>query len=214
MKRIGITCNPENISHELTLNKGGIYIDLHWDIMRPGRTRIPMTETLLKTRIDFPSHWGLSSEASLFLMLAHPVFTKYSTTRYSSLIRIVDLTHWIEIKRLDWEQLYNWLEEAGMQTAAWITLVWLRQLTEVLTPGFFINKIKPGNLKSIYLKHWIKENYSSKLLEHPLWIQAAFTLPAHDNISDVIHAITNIIIAKQSASSDTESINNTAAKYR
>jgi len=75
-----------------------------------------------------------------------------------------------------------------MQTAAWITLVWLRQLTEVLTPGFFINKIKPGNLKSIYLKHWIKENYSSKLLEHPLWIQAAFTLPAHDNISDVIHA--------------------------
>ena len=75
--------NAENISHETTLYKGGISIDLHWDIMRPGRTRIPMTEILLKTRKEFPTHWGFNNEASLFLMLVHPVFTKYSTTPYS-----------------------------------------------------------------------------------------------------------------------------------
>jgi len=181
--------NPENISHEMTLNKGGISIDLHWDIMRPGRTRVPMVENLLKTRIEYITHWGFSNEATLFLMLVHPVFTKYSTTPHSTLIRIVDLAHWIEIKELDREQLYDWLEEAGMQTAAWITLEWLRQLTEVVIPGFFIKKIQPDSLKTIYLKHWIKENYSSKFLGHPLWIQVAFTLPAHDNLTDAFNAI-------------------------
>ena len=191
------TPNSENISHEMTLNKGGISIDLHWDIMRPGRTRIPMTETLLKTRQEFSTHWGFNNDATLFLMLVHPVFTKYSTTPHSTLTRIVDLAHWIEIMKLDWEQLYNWLKDAGMQTAAWITLEWLRQLTGVITPSFFIRKIQPGNLKIIYLKHWIKENYSSKVLEHPLLIQIAFTLPAHDNLSDAIHAMTNLLKAKK-----------------
>lgn len=206
------TPNSENISHEMTLNKGGISIDLHWDIMRPGRTRIPMTETLLKTRIEFPSHCGLSNEATLFLMLVHPVFTKYSTTPYSTLIRIVDLAHWIEIKELDWEQLYNWLKEAGMMTAAWITLEWLRQLTEAVTTGFFTRKIQPGSLKTIYLKHWIKENYSSKFLEHPLLVQIAFTLPAHDNLSDAIHAMISLLKAKKSAKIKTNELTATYEK--
>jgi len=194
--------NAENISHETTLYKGEISIDLHWDILRPGRTRVPMTEILLKTRKEFPTHWGFNNEASLFLMLAHPVFTKYSTTPYSYLTRIVDLAHWIEIKKLDWGQLYNWLEEAGMQTAAWITLEWLRQLTKVETPGFLMNKIQPGNIKTIYLKHWIKNNYSSKFLVHPLLIQIAFTLPAHDKLSDAIYAITTLLKAKKLAKSN------------
>ena len=145
-------------------------------------------------------------------MLVHPVFTKYSTTPHSTLIRIVDMAHWIEIKKLDWEQLDNLLKEAGMQTAAWITLEWLRQLTEAVTPGFFMSKIEPGNLKNIYLKHWIKENYSSKLLGHPLLIQIAFTLPAHDNLLDAIHAMTNLLKAKQTAESEIEYLASTASK--
>ena len=191
--------DPENISHEATLYTGEISIDLHWDIMRPGRTRIPMTETLLKTRQEFSTHWGFNNDATLFLMLVHPVFTKYSTTPHSTLTRIVDLAHWIEIMKLDWEQLYDWLEEAGMQTAAWITLEWLRQLTGVVTTGFFMRKIQPGRLKTIYLKHWVKENYSSKFLEHPLLIQIAFILPAHDNLSDAIHAMISLLKVKKSA---------------
>jgi hypothetical protein len=39
-----------------------------------------MTNTLLEARQDFGSHWGMSDEGSLFMMLVHPVFTKYSTT--------------------------------------------------------------------------------------------------------------------------------------
>jgi len=63
----------ENISHEATLYKKGASIDLHWDILRTGRTRVPMTDELLSTRKDFSTHWGLDNVATLYLMLVHPV---------------------------------------------------------------------------------------------------------------------------------------------
>ncbi|MCH8157295.1 MAG: nucleotidyltransferase family protein, partial [Nitrospinae bacterium] len=37
-----LTANPETISHAVSLTKGSLCIDLHWDILRPGRTRIPL----------------------------------------------------------------------------------------------------------------------------------------------------------------------------
>ena len=193
------TPNSENISHEMTLNKGGISIDLHWDIMRPGRTRIPMTETLLKTRIEFPSHWGLSNEASLFLMLVHPVFTKYSTTPHSTLIRIVDMAHWVESKKADWEKIDSWLEDAGVRTAAWITLEWLQQLTQIALPTSFIKCIRPGKMRTEYLRYWITKNLSSRFVNYPRLIQIAFTLPAHDKLSDAARAVTSLIQEKRSA---------------
>ena len=184
--------DPEIISHEISLVKGGISIDLHWDIMRPGRTRIPMTEILLKTRKEFSTHWGLDNDATLFLMLVHPVFTKYSTTPHSTLIRIVDLAHWIETKKPDWEKIESWLEDAGVKTAAWITLEWLRQLTKIAPPALFMNCIEPGRLRTKYLGYWITKNLSSRFINWPFLIQTAFTLPAHDNLTDVIQAIMTI----------------------
>ncbi len=192
--------DPENISHEISLVKGGISIDLHWDIMRPGRTRIPMTEILLKTRKEFPTHWGLDNDATLFLMLVHPVFTKYSTTPHSTLIRIVDLAHWIETKEPDWEQIESWLEDAGVRTAAWITLEWLRQLAQITPPASFMECIQPGKLRINYLRYWIKKNLSSRLINYPRLIQITFTLPAHDKFSDAMQAITTLLKEKLSAS--------------
>ena len=192
--------DPENISHEISLDKGGISIDLHWDIMRPGRTRIPMTEILLKTRKEFPIHWGLNNDATIFLMLVHPVFTKYSTTPHSTLIRIVDLAHWIETKEPDWEQIESWLEDAGVRTAAWITLEWLRQLAQITPPASFMECIQPGKLRINYLRYWIKKNLSSRLINYPRLIQITFTLPAHDKFSDAMQAITTLLKEKLSAS--------------
>jgi len=191
--------DPEIISHEISLVKGGIAIDLHWDIMRPGRTRIPMTEILLKTRKEFSIHWGLNNDTTLFLMLVHPVFTKYSTTPHSTLVRIVDMAHWIEIKKLDWKQLSTWLEEAGMQTAAWITMEWLRQLTQIVPSTSFTKYIQPGKLRTKYLRYWITNNFSSLFINYPRLIQIAFTLPAHDSLTDAIQATMTMQKTKKSA---------------
>jgi len=204
--------DPEIISHEISLVNGGISIDLHWDIMRPGRTRIPMTETLLKTGKEFPTHWGFNNDATLFLMLVHPVFTKYSTAPHSSLIRIVDLAHWIETKKPDWEKINNWLEISGTRTAAWITLEWLRQLTKITPPTSFIKYIQPGILRTKYLRYWITKNLSTRLINYPHLLQAAFTLPAHDNFSDARHAMTRLLKVKQTAESEIEYLESAVSK--
>ena len=204
--------NPNNISHETALIKGGVSIDLHWDIMRPGRTRIPMTDILLKTRKEFPTHWGFNNDATLFLMLVHPVFTKYSTAPQSSLVRVVDLAHWIETEKPDWGQIENWLEDAGVRTAAWITEEWLRQLTKITPPTSFMKCIQPGRLRTKYLRYWITKNLSTCLINYPHLIQAAFTLPAHDKFSDASLAMTTLLKVKQTAESEIEYLESATSK--
>jgi len=145
----------ENISHEASLIQGKTSIDLHWDILRPGRTRCPMANTLLDTRQDFGSHWGMSVEATLFMMLVHPVFTKYSTTAHATLVRLLDIAYLLDKEEINWTLLIGWLEQAGLKTAAWVTLTWAQMLTEIKPPNEAATLLKPGKLKQRYLRQWL-----------------------------------------------------------
>jgi hypothetical protein len=40
-----VHAEPANISHEATFSRGAVDIDLHWHMLRPGRTRIDLTTT-------------------------------------------------------------------------------------------------------------------------------------------------------------------------
>ena len=191
---------PENISHEVCLVKGKTTIDLHWDILRPGRTRIPMTDTLLETRQDFGSHWGMSHEATVFMMLVHPVFTKYTTTPHATLVRLLDLVYLLDKEEVNWQLLVSWLEQAGLKTCGWITLTWLAMLTAVTPAADVMQTLQPGALRSRYLTHWLKNNLATRWLEKPLLVQAGFTLAAHDNGLDVGRAL----VQQRKARSDGE----------
>ena len=196
--------NPENLSHELTLSKGYLDIDLHWDILRPGRTRIPLTGEILRQRVDYTTHWGPAPEATLFLMLVHPVITKYCTTPYSSVIRLLDIVLWMEQMQPDWAAVAKLLERAGLKTAAWIMLEWLRLLTGRLPPEAFMRQIRPGWMRRRYLAGWIAGNYSTRLLDHPWLIQLGFTLPAHDRLGDAWRALWSILRARREVGSEAQ----------
>lgn len=204
----GLTFQPlaKNISHEATLADGNVSIDLHWEIMRPGRTRIDLTDELLATRKVFSSQWGLSHEATVFIMLVHPVFTKYGTAPQASLVRLVDLTRWIQTFSIDWAQVLDWLKRGGVQTAAWITAEWLKMLTGVTLPESFEHSIKPSAARTLYLQQWLNHNLASRLLDYPILIQAGFTLPAHDRITDAWHAILTMLQEKKGAVARTTEI--------
>ena len=195
LKNIGLDYKPmsKNISHEATLIDGTVNVDLHWHIMRPGRMRIEMTELLLNNSKKLEGFVGLSDTASLYVMLVHPVFTKYATAPQSTLIRLVDISRWIKIRQIDWGSVYFLLEQAGNCTAAWIMLEWLKILTQVKPPEPFIERIYPGRLRSNYMKHWIINDLSSRYLNHPIITQVAFTLPAHDKFSDASRAVIQLI---------------------
>ena len=50
--------DSENVSHEAYFLGHQVGVDLHWDLMRPGRTRIPLATTLLRRRCREASFWG------------------------------------------------------------------------------------------------------------------------------------------------------------
>lgn len=179
---------PDNISHECSLTQGNTSIDLHWDIFRPGRTRIPMAPKILDTRKDCGSHWGPDENSTLFLLLVHPVFTKYLTTPHASLVRQLDLVYLLTKEEVDWAKVLNWLSVAGMKTAAWLSLTWLEMLTDIAAPKEVMAKLEPGVVKQTYLTYWLRHNLSSRLLNSPSLVQLGFTLPAHDSWKDALAA--------------------------
>lgn len=195
---------PENISHEATLTNNNVSIDLHWDILRPGRTRIDLTEEYLQTRKEYEDYWALDNEATLFIMLVHPMFTKYTTAPQASLLHLLDLHTWLTKEKTDWNKLYDYLERGGVKTAAWITATWLTMLTGESLPQPFLQKIKPGSIKARYLKIWLNQNLSTRLLNQPLLIQTGFTLPAHDTAADSCRFLKQVSHDKKNAESETE----------
>jgi len=202
----GYTFRPlaENISHEATLTDGHVSIDLHWDIMRPGRTRKDMTDELLAARKEFAGYWGLNDEATLFIMLVHPVITKYLNSPNASLMRMVDLAYWVEERQPDWVKVYSLLKQTGLCTAAWTMLEWLKTVSGIDPPPSFMEKTDPGPFKSRYLRHWIRKDYSTRFFNNSTIIKVAFTLPLHDKVSDAMRAIRSLAYVKQSAARKTE----------
>ena len=179
---------PQNISHECSLIKGKRNLDLHWDILRPGRTRIPMITRILGATRDFDSHRGPDDNATLYLLLVHPVFTKYITTPHASLVRLLDIIYLLRKGDVDWKTVINWLDISGLKTAAWLSITWLKLLTDIAVPDYVTTELQPGRLRQHYLMYWLSNNLPSLWLERATRIQLGFTLPAHDQFRDAWRA--------------------------
>jgi len=180
---------PENVSHEVSLVGQNGVIDLHWDLLRPGRTRCPLASEFLAGRRDFGSHWGPDDSASLFLMLVHPVFTKYVTAPQSQLMRVLDLYWWLEKVAVDWDEVLRWLDRSGLRTAGWVTLRWLALFGQPRVPHEVWQRLRPGRLRSSWLGWWVAGDFSSRWVDHPWIVQGALTLMVHDRAADAWRAL-------------------------
>jgi len=178
----------KDISHEVTMASKTVSVDLHWEILRPGRTRIDLTDELLNNSVDYTAYRGLNNEATLFIMLVHPVFAKYTSSNLASLIRMVDLIKWLQIQTIDFKKVYSLLDRAGVKTAAWITCTWLTLLTGTELSDSFIQAVQPSKIKRIYMQTWLQKNLATSLSEYPFFIKTGFTLPAHDTFRDACRA--------------------------
>jgi hypothetical protein len=190
----GYTVHPEpaNISHEATFTHGAVDIDLHWHILRPGRTRIELTTELLARRQRVNGLWGLSDDDTVFLMLTHPAFAKYVCSPNMGLGRVADFLLWIQRRPVDWPAVLEQLDRAGLRTAAWAMLNWFRMLAPPdahATLDGWIDSVRPGRLRAAYLRQWLVHDLPSRWLNRPFLIQFGFTLPLHDQPGDALHAL-------------------------
>ena len=126
---------------------------------------------------------------NLFVMLVHPVFTKYSTAPQAALVRMVDLINLLARGGINWDQLTALLDKAGLRTAAWITLRWLRLLTDTPLADDALGILQPGKLRRKYLDYWIGGNLATRWQAKPIYVQLGLTLPAHDRWRDAMHAV-------------------------
>jgi len=197
--------DAENISHEANFTRGSQTIDLHWDILRPGRTRIAMAQPMLSRRQRIDDFWGLDDTDTVFLMLVHPAFAKYVCSPNMGLIRVVDFILWLRRRPVDWDAVAARLHDTGLKAAAWAVLQWFAMLLEpkrVPMPGTFIEGIYPGPLRARYLTYWLRNDLPTRWLDNPLLIQLGFTLPLHDRVSDAQRAMTGLMRARRTRGSD------------
>ena len=175
---------PENHSHEASLVKKGINLDLHWHILRPGRIPKSLTTELLENRINNNGYWALGNEENMFILLIHPILTKYLYITHSSLILFLDLVLWLR-QPINWDEVYSLLAKTGLRSAAWIILEYLRLFTGITAPQSFTQNLAPHPLKQLYLRQWIQRDLAGRLRKTPFITKLFFTLFAHDSLRDV-----------------------------
>ena len=196
---------PANISHEATFSLGAVDVDLHWHMLRPGRTRVDLTAELLARRQRVNGVWGLSDADTVFLMLTHPAFAKYVCSPNMGLARVADFFLWIGSRPVDWPAVLRLLERAGLKTAAWTMLTWFRTLAPRALQGTldgWIESVRPGRLRAAYLRQWLARDLPTRWLARPFLIQFGFTLPLHDRPGDVLHALAGLRRARRNRARD------------
>lgn len=186
----------ENVSHEATFYDRKVSIDLHWSIMRPGRSRVDMTPAFLTRRRREGFFWGLDHTDALVTLLIHPAFTDYVSSPNAFLCRLVDLRRWLQVRDLNWEAILDRLDQAGLKTAAWALLSWAGFIFAPMAPAEIMQRLHPGPLRVSYLRYWVEQNLPSRWIQFPLFIQIAFTLALHDRPKDVGTAIWGWLLHK------------------
>lgn len=186
--RSGSIAIPDSrtISNDLNLWFQGVAVDLHWDVLRPGRAREGLAQELIDNRLRFDGYYGSSVDSIVFLMLVHPVFKKYVTSPVSKITRLVDLLKIQDLYEINWENVYRLSERFGLCSACWLTATYFNMLTgSTSVPKAFVDKVKPGTIRTTYLLFWLKYNLPTLLFKTPMVIKILFTLSAHDTVSDV-----------------------------
>ncbi len=179
----------ENISHETSMLRQGVWLDLHWHLLRPGRTRIDLNDYLFSQRRAFGKLQGLSNEASLLVMLIHPAISKYVNGTASSLRHLVDIHRLAQQDDIDWERLVAMLEAAGTKTAAWASLAWLNMLSDAPMYADLAGQLRPSGLKARWLGYWMGKGLNRKFAERRVVLRVGFSLMLQDNLKDVVHAV-------------------------
>ncbi len=184
------------LTHEVVMADDSVGVDLHWDLFRPGRSRIGLTPLLLDRRRTRKGIGVLDESASLLVMLVHPAFTKHVSGRLAKLVRLVELDRLIRDHPLDWDWVLDTIDAARLRTAAWASLYWLRIFFD--TPGIDqrLARLRPGRIHRRYLELWIDNNLPTRLRSAPYLVQGAFTLALQDRFRDAVAAISGLAHAR------------------
>ncbi len=183
-------------AHEETWQRGSVDVDLHWDVLAPGRTRESLVDGLLARKVRSPACWRPCDEDTVMLMLLHPAVTKYVCSPHVGLNRVADLLRLVHQRDIDWVVVSERIRQTGLSAAAWAMLTWVDQLVAGPSASFadsipqaFRETLRPGPLRAAYLRGWITHDLPGRMVDRADWlVRIGFTLPFHDNLADAFRA--------------------------
>lgn len=197
--------DPRVVSHEASLFRDHSQIDLHWDVLRPGRSRIPLADAFLARRCRVGELSVLDDEDEVVVMLTHGAFVRYVCSSQLLLCRAMDFLVWTRSRPVAWDSVYQRLEAAGLIGAAWAVLAWFDLLGNGITdavPAGFVDRLRPGALRAAYLRKWVEADLVGYLASWPILIKVGFTLPMHDQLSDALRFLRHWTRARSQAARD------------
>lgn len=206
-KRFVAEPEANSISRELLLARGGIFIDLHWALLREGRLRRDPTPEFLSRRRRSGELWMLNADDALFALLVHPAFAKHLGGWDMGLHRVMDIVEFVRTQDFDWPSVLAELERNGVQTAAWATLRWIKMLSEPqMLPRLddMLSDVRPGRVRRKWLNVWLQKNLSDRTSELHWARLLGFTMFLHDTAGDSARAIAGRYRARRRSSADLE----------
>jgi hypothetical protein len=199
--------HPSVVSHEVALTKRMVDIDLHWDILRPGRTPDGFARAMLARRIRHGGWWMLSDPDAVLLMLVHAAVSKHVSTPVLGLHRAADLALFWQRRDVDWPAVHRLLDACGLKTAAWAVLTWLLLMTgpemERQLAGA-VASVRPGFLRTEYLKVWLDHDLPARLTDRHAARLIGFSLFMHDGPSSAWRALAGWRRAQKALGADVQ----------
>jgi hypothetical protein len=199
--------SPElkSISRELVLSRGGVNVDLHWELLREGRLRGDPVPAMLDRRRRERNMWMLDSNDALFVLLVHPAFAKHLAGWEMGLHRVLDIIIWLRTQSFDWPVVRGRLQEHGVRSAAWATLRWLNLLTAPRSPDeldAMLSDLRPGRARRIWVDRWLQSNFSERTSGAHWARLMGFSLFLHDMPGDAARAFAGRFRARRRQGDD------------
>ena len=188
----GLEVDPRTATHEVLLRKPHADIDLHWELLRPGRMRrADVSRTLLARRVRCNAGWVLADQDALFVALVHPVFAKRVCSAEVVLARIATFLALERQARVHWPAVVHLLGETGLRTAAWCMLGWYLRFArgeQAAALARWRRELAPGAVRQAYLGFWIRHALPLRW-RHQRWlVQLGLLAFAHDGLRDAARA--------------------------
>lgn len=201
--------NRHTISHECIFDAAGLEIDLHWHLVRPGRTRNEIADELLATARETHGYRAPDTTGSVLIMLIHPLLTGRPFADDFKLIRFVDLAFALRSLDPDWERILRILRDNGIEFVAWLMLTWCRQLTDQGAPDAILRQLAPGPVRRTYLRRWTDHRLPDWVIHNRAPSLLGFSLPLYRRCGDAVHAILGAYRVAREAEADMHALQQT-----
>ena len=179
-------------AHERTLRLDAMDIDLHWDILAPGRLPSGFAASIIERRVQRGSLWRPDDTDALMIALVHPAFAKHICSEHMGLNRVADLLLMLDRFDVDEPRLVAQLRAAGVASAAWAVLTWVQMVAPAHPPRLerLLSRLAPGGLRRLYIKAWLHNDWPGRLMSCAPWLTAAVLLTAlHDRPAHAVRAV-------------------------